>query len=92
MLAAEADGDTVTTIEGLAADGRLDPLQEAFVSHGAVQCGFCIPGMVMAAKYLLLTNPQPTEADIKEALVGNLCRCGGYFRIVEAVQAAIGKK
>ena len=68
------------------------PLQEAFVAKGAVQCGFCIPGMVMSAKYLLLTNPQPTEADIKEALVGNLCRCGGYLRIIEAVTPAVGKK
>ena len=88
MLAAEADGDTVTTIEGLATDDRLDPLQEQFVVKGAVQCGFCIPGMIMSAKYLLLTNPQPTEAEIQEALVGNLCRCGGYHRIVEAVTAA----
>src|SRR5262245_24939159 len=92
LRASAADGAQITTIEGLAADGRLDPLQAAFVSHGAVQCGFCIPGMVMSAKYLLLTNPQPTEADIKEALVGNLCRCGGYLRIFEAVHAAIGKK
>jgi carbon-monoxide dehydrogenase small subunit len=88
MLAAEADGDSVTTIEGLAADGHLDPLQEQFVSKGAVQCGFCIPGMLMSAKYLLLTNPQPTEADVQEALVGNLCRCGGYHRIVDAVMTA----
>ncbi len=88
MLAAEADGDRITTIEGLAQDGQLDPLQEQFVAKGAVQCGFCIPGMVMSAKYLLLTNPEPTDADIQEALVGNLCRCGGYHRIVEAVSAA----
>ena len=87
-----AHGRKIQTIEGLAVDGRLDPLQEAFVAKGAVQCGFCIPGMVMSAKYLLLTNPQPTEADIKEALVGNLCRCGGYLRIFEAVHAAVGKK
>ena len=92
MLAAEADGAAVTTIEGLASDGRLDPIQEEFVAKGAVQCGFCIPGMVMSAKYLLLTNPEPTHADIKEALVGNLCRCGGYLRIFEAVHAAVGKK
>jgi carbon-monoxide dehydrogenase small subunit len=88
MLAAEAEGDRITTIEGLAPDGQLDPLQEQFVAKGAVQCGFCIPGMVMSAKYLLLTNPEPTQADIQEALVGNLCRCGGYHRIVEAVAAA----
>jgi carbon-monoxide dehydrogenase small subunit len=88
MLAAEADGDRVTTIEGLAANGGLDPLQEQFVAKGAVQCGFCIPGMIMSAKYLLMTHPQPTAADIQEGLVGNLCRCGGYHRIVDAVTAA----
>jgi carbon-monoxide dehydrogenase small subunit len=88
MLAAEADGDHITTIEGLGPDGRLDPLQEQFVAKGAVQCGFCIPGMLMSAKYLLLTNPEPTVSDIQEALVGNLCRCGGYHRIIEAVSAA----
>jgi carbon-monoxide dehydrogenase small subunit len=88
MLAAEADGCRVTTIEGLAGDGTLDRLQETFVEKGAVQCGFCIPGMIMAAKYLLLTNPHPSPADIQEGLVGNLCRCGGYHRIIEAVSAA----
>jgi aerobic carbon-monoxide dehydrogenase small subunit len=92
VLAAEASGRSVTTIEGLAAHGALDPLQAEFVTKGAVQCGFCIPGMVMSAKYLLLTNPDPTEADIQEALVGNLCRCGGYHRIVEAVSAAARAK
>lgn len=88
MLAAEADGDRVTTIEGLAKEGRLDPIQEQFVAKGAVQCGFCIPGMIMSAKYLLMTNPSPSEAEIQEGLVGNLCRCGGYHRIIDAVAAA----
>jgi len=88
MLAAEADGDAITTIEGLAAGDRLDPIQQAFVEKGAVQCGFCIPGMIMAARYLLATNPTPTDAEIQEGLVGNLCRCGGYHRIIEAVATA----
>jgi carbon-monoxide dehydrogenase small subunit len=90
MLAVEAEGTDILTIEGLAQDGRLDPLQQAFLDKGAVQCGFCIPGMIMAAKYLLMTNPHPTVEDIKEGLVGNLCRCGGYSRIVDAVAAAAG--
>jgi aerobic carbon-monoxide dehydrogenase small subunit len=90
MLAAEADGDAVTTIEGLAAHGSLDALQDAFVAKGAVQCGFCIPGMIMSAKYLLLTNPAPTTADIQEGLAGNLCRCGGYHQIIKAVAQAAG--
>jgi aerobic carbon-monoxide dehydrogenase small subunit len=88
MLAAEADGDAVTTIEGLAAHGQLDALQQSFVEKGAVQCGFCIPGMIMAAKYLLMTNPQPTEPEIQDGLAGNLCRCGAYHRIIEAVADA----
>jgi aerobic-type carbon monoxide dehydrogenase small subunit (CoxS/CutS family) len=75
-------------IEGLATHGGLDRLQESFVAKGAVQCGFCIPGMVMAAKYLLLTNPSPTTAEIQEGLAGNLCRCGGYHRIIDAVATA----
>jgi carbon-monoxide dehydrogenase small subunit len=88
ILAAECGGADVVTIEGLAAGGRLDPLQTAFVETGAVQCGFCIPGMIMAAKALLLRNPDPTVPEIKAALVGNLCRCAGYSRIIEAVAAA----
>ena len=89
MLAAEADGDKVTTIEGLAADGRLDPLQEAFVSHGAVQCGFCIPGMVMTAKSFLDRNEGrvPSRGEIREAIAGTLCRCTGYGKIVDAIAA-----
>jgi len=88
VLGAEADGDAVTTIEGLTAHGALDRLQESFVQKGAVQCGFCIPGMIMAAKYLLLTNPSPTTPEIQEGLAGNLCRCGGYHRIIDAVAEA----
>jgi carbon-monoxide dehydrogenase small subunit len=91
VLAAEADGQAVVTIEGLARDGSLDPLQEAFIQHGAVQCGFCIPGMIVAARYLLMTNPHPTVEEIEEGLAGNLCRCAGYSRIVAAVAAAAGR-
>jgi carbon-monoxide dehydrogenase small subunit len=88
ILAAECDGADVVTIEGLAAHGRLDALQAAFVETGAVQCGFCIPGMIMAAKALLRRTPHPTVPEIQEALVGNLCRCAGYSRIIEAVSRA----
>lgn len=88
VLAAECDGEDVVTIEGLSSDGQLDPVQQAFVETGAVQCGFCIPGMIVAARYLLSTNPDPTEAEIKEGLAGNLCRCAGYSRIIEAVALA----
>jgi carbon-monoxide dehydrogenase small subunit len=88
VLGVEADGEDVVTIEGLAQNGRLHALQSAFVEKGAVQCGFCIPGMIMAAEYLLTTNPHPTVSEIKAGLVGNLCRCGGYSRIVDAVAAA----
>ncbi|MPZ19880.1 MAG: DUF4202 family protein [Luteitalea sp.] len=88
MLGVEAAGSDILTVEGLAAHDRLDKLQEAFLDKGAVQCGFCIPGMIMSAKYLLMTNAHPTVAEIKEGLAGNLCRCAGYSRIVEAVAAA----
>lgn len=88
VLGVEADGKSVRTIEGLAVDGKLDPIQRAFLDHGAVQCGFCIPGMIMSARYLLDTNPHPTEEEIKEGLAGNLCRCAGYSRIIAAVAAA----
>ena len=90
VLAVEADGAEVVTIEGLAAGGRLDALQQAFIDTGAVQCGFCIPGMIMAAKYLLMTTPHPTVEDIQAGLAGNLCRCGGYSRIIDAVVSAAG--
>ena len=82
------DGQQITTIEGLASDGQLDPVQQAFVATGAVQCGFCIPGMIMAARQLLASNPHPTRAEIQEGLAGNLCRCGGYTRILDAVARA----
>lgn len=88
VLAVEADQATITTIEGLRADGHVGSLQDAFLTEGAVQCGFCIPGMVMAAHALLEHNPSPTDADVREGLSGNLCRCAGYQRIVRAVQAA----
>ena len=87
-----ADGKTVTTLEGIAPPGELDPLQEAFHEHHGAQCGFCTPGMIMAAKALLNENPKPTEQEIREGLSGNLCRCTGYKKIVESVQAAAAKK
>jgi len=90
VLAVEADGCEVTTIEGLVDGERLDPLQQAFIASGAVQCGFCIPGMIMVGKYLLSESAQPTRAEVVEAVSGNLCRCGGYSRIVDAVLAAAG--
>jgi carbon-monoxide dehydrogenase small subunit len=88
VLAIEAGQATVITIEGLDSAGRLSSLQDAFLAEGAIQCGFCIPGMVMAAHALLAENPRPTEADVREGLSGNLCRCGGYQRIVRAVLTA----
>jgi aerobic-type carbon monoxide dehydrogenase small subunit (CoxS/CutS family) len=88
MLAIEADGCEVVTIEGLASEERLDPLQEAFIEQGAVQCGYCTPGMIMAARYLLMKHPKPTLDQIEEGLAGNLCRCTGYKRITQAVLAA----
>jgi carbon-monoxide dehydrogenase small subunit len=87
-LAIEAQGHEITTIEGLAKPGELDPVQEAFAETGGVQCGFCTPGMVLAARALLNENPTPTEADVRLALSGNLCRCTGYGKIVEAVLQA----
>ena len=86
MLAVEADGQEVLTVEGLAPEGQLSPLQEAFVKHNAIQCGYCTPGMLMTAHALLQRNPQPSEQEIKEALVGNLCRCTGYVRIIDAIE------
>ena len=88
VLAAQADGHEVITVEGLARDGRLHPVQEAFVQAGAVQCGFCTPGLVVAAVDLLQRVPSPSDDEIREALSGNLCRCTGYGRILEAVKAA----
>ena len=88
MLAVVTEGRRVTTIEGLAKDGRLHPLQQAFIDHGAVQCGYCIPGMILSAKAFLDETPMPSDTDVREALAGNLCRCTGYQKIVRAVQAA----
>ena len=89
MLALEADGSDIMTIEGLAeGGGKLHPIQEAFVNYGAVQCGFCTPGMIMATKVVLEENPSPSEEEIKKALAGHLCRCTGYVQIIEAVKAA----
>jgi carbon-monoxide dehydrogenase small subunit len=87
MLATQADGLEITTIEGLASDGVQHPLQEAFSVHHALQCGFCTPGMIMAAADLLQRNPHPTEEEVKDWLGGNICRCTGYKNIVEAVMA-----
>jgi carbon-monoxide dehydrogenase small subunit len=86
VLACQADGHTITTIEGVAQKGELDALQKAFVHSGAVQCGFCIPGMIIAAKALLATHPNPTDSEIKTGLAGNLCRCTGYSKIIDAVR------
>ena len=88
MLAAQLQGHEITTIEGLAKDQRVHLLQKTFVEHGAIQCGFCTPGIVLASLDLLKRNPNPTRAQIREGLAGNLCRCTGYQKIVDAVQAA----
>jgi carbon-monoxide dehydrogenase small subunit len=88
VLAVECDGSKIVTVEGLAGDKRLDPVQEAIVQAGGVQCGFCTPGILISARALLDRNPNPAEDEIKEALVGNLCRCTGYARIIESVKAA----
>jgi aerobic carbon-monoxide dehydrogenase small subunit len=88
LLAVQADGRDVTTIEGLAADGEWHPLQTAFHEHHGLQCGYCTPGMILAAASYLRENPEPTEAEVREALEGNLCRCTGYHNIVKAVLAA----
>lgn len=86
ILAPELDGKHITTVEGLARDGALSPLQEAFIDHMALQCGFCTPGMLMSAEALLREKPHPTRAEIVSALSGNLCRCTGYKKILEAVE------
>jgi carbon-monoxide dehydrogenase small subunit len=92
ILAVEADGKDIVTIEGLGGPEYLSPMQQAFVDAGAVQCGFCTPGMIMAAQYLINTNPDPNEEDVKVALAGNLCRCTGYTRIIKAVLSMSQKK
>ncbi len=88
LLAAEAQGHEITTIEGLSDGERLHPVQEAFVNYGGIQCGYCTPGMILTSKALLDRNPSPTEAEVREAISGNLCRCTGYTKIVESVLAA----
>ena len=88
VLAPQADGAVITTIEGIGNGGHLDPIQEAFVETGAVQCGFCTPGMILAAKKLLKENPHPDEEEIKRGISGNLCRCTGYQKIFDAVKLA----
>jgi carbon-monoxide dehydrogenase small subunit len=91
VLAAQADGHEVTTVEGLAGDDRLHPVQEAFAGAGAVQCGFCTPGLVVATADLLARSPSPSDDEIREALSGNLCRCTGYAKIFDAVRAAVAR-
>jgi aerobic carbon-monoxide dehydrogenase small subunit len=88
MLAVQADGSSIETVESLARDGELHPLQRAFQAHHALQCGYCTPGMLMSAKALLDQNPEPTEHEIRRAIQGNICRCTGYVNIVAAVAAA----
>ena len=88
VLALQAQGRAVTTVEGMASGGKLHPLQQAFVEFGALQCGYCTPGMMLSALALLSEKPRPTEEEIRQSLVGNLCRCTGYVKIVQAIQAA----
>lgn len=91
-LAHEARGRSILTIEGLAAESRLHPIQEAFIEHGAFQCGYCTPGMIMATKALLDTHPEPSRREIREYLDGNICRCTGYQAILAAVEACVSKR
>ena len=91
VLAPQADGAVITTIEGIGSGGYLDPIQEAFIETGAVQCGFCTPGMILAAKKLLEENPHPTEEEIKRGISGNLCRCTGYQKIIDAIKLAANR-
>jgi aerobic-type carbon monoxide dehydrogenase small subunit (CoxS/CutS family) len=86
VLAVEADGQAVTTIEGVSTNGHLTPLQQAFVDHGAVQCGFCTPGLILSATALLAATPRPTTDEVRRAIAGNLCRCTGYVKVVDAVR------
>jgi carbon-monoxide dehydrogenase small subunit len=88
VLAVECDQAQIVTVEGLAGDTRLDPIQDAIIASGGVQCGYCTPGILIASRALLDRNPDPSEGDIQAALVGNLCRCTGYMRIIDAVQDA----
>lgn len=89
LLAVKADGKAVTTIEGVAKGGQLHPIQQAFNEKGAIQCGFCSPGMILVTKSLLEQNPHPTIAEIKEAIAGNICRCTGYVQIIEAIRSLV---
>lgn len=88
VLAEEAQESEILTIEGLAKNGKLHPLQEAFIEYGAIQCGFCTPGMILSAKAMLDVNPDPSEDEVKEGIAGNLCRCTGYVKIIESILAA----
>jgi aerobic-type carbon monoxide dehydrogenase small subunit (CoxS/CutS family) len=90
LLAVETEGRDITTIEGLSQGGKLHPVQDAFIEHHAIQCGFCSPGMILTASALLEKNPQPTEDEIRQALSGNICRCTGYAKIIGAVKALAG--
>ena len=92
ILAVECDGAAIVTVEGLAKDGVLDPLQQTIIDHGGVQCGFCTPGILLSSRGLLDRNPNPTDDEIREALVGNLCRCTGYLRIVDAVKESAARQ
>lgn len=92
LLAPKVDGRQITTIEGIGEEGELHFLQEAFITHGAVQCGFCTPGMILAAKALIDENPYPSKEEIEEAISGNLCRCTGYWQIVKAIEAGRRRK
>jgi carbon-monoxide dehydrogenase small subunit len=92
ILAVEADGCSVNTIEGLQQGRELHPLQKAFIEYGAIQCGFCTPGMILSAKALLDENPAPADEQIRQALAGNFCRCTGYAKILEAVKSVISKR
>jgi len=92
LLACEWEDQEILTIEGMATGGRLHPLQESFISHGAFQCGFCTPGMILTAKALLEENPHPSEEEIRKAISGNICRCTGYTKIIDAISAAALKK
>jgi len=91
-LAVAAEGQEILTIEGLSKDGELHPIQQSFIDYGAIQCGFCTPGMIMSAKALLDSNPHPTEEEIRGRINGNLCRCTGYAKIVEAIMAVADKR
>jgi aerobic carbon-monoxide dehydrogenase small subunit len=91
VLAVEMEGKDIVTIEGLSMDGKLHPLQQAFIEEGGFQCGFCAPGMLLTAKAFLDTNPHPTELEVKQAISGNLCRCTGYYQIVKAIMKAAEK-